>query len=210
MHEQIYPFILPSLSYPYDTLEPYIDEATMRVHHQGHMQGYIDSLNELLPRYTTNVEKTLDDILTSHWVKSVMNNAGGIYNHLLFFEQLSTGTSPNGEVLSAIVSEYGNVDEMLIELKKASMSVFGSGWAWLIHTERRGLTIYTTNNQDTIHSIPIFDGKVTPLIAIDVWEHAYYLKHKNRRSDYIDDLFKCINWNVVGQRYLNTMRGTTC
>lgn len=196
-----YPFVNLPLPYDYTALEPYIDEKTMRLHHDKHLQTYINNLNaalekeprlQLLPlrqliEYTDKLPQPLQNI--------IRNNAGGVYNHRFYFDQLKkpTDDKPTGELLRAINRSFGTVDKFKAELKTAALSVFGSGYAWLV-TDGNKLKIITTPNQN----VPTED---CPILNVDVWEHAYYLKHYNVRADYIDDLMKIIDWNKVGERY---------
>jgi superoxide dismutase, Fe-Mn family len=193
---------VPDLPYDYDALEPHIDEATMRVHHDKHHQAYVDKANAALEGTDWDgkpVEEVLqslsslpDDIRTA-----VRNNAGGHANHSMFWEIMSPdgGGEPGGDLGSAIDDAFGGFDAFKGELKDAGVGQFGSGWAWLVH-DGSGLAVVSTPNQDT----PLSDGK-TPLLGVDVWEHAYYLKYQNKRPDYIDAWWNVVNWDEVAKRH---------
>jgi superoxide dismutase, Fe-Mn family len=195
-------FSVPDLPYAYDALEPHIDEATMRVHHDKHHQAYVDKANAALEG-TEWADHEVEDVLRSlsslpgDKQAPVRNNAGGHYNHTLFWQMLSTdgGGEPDGDLASAISETFGSFDSFKDQFKEAGIARFGSGWAWLVK-DGSGLAIVSTPNQDT----PISDGSV-PLLGCDVWEHAYYLKYQNRRPDYIDAFWNVVNWGYVGERF---------
>jgi Fe-Mn family superoxide dismutase len=195
-------FSVPDLPYPYDALEPHIDEATMRVHHDKHHQAYVDKANDALAgtewadRDVEDVLRNLDS-LPADKQGPVRNNAGGHYNHTLFWQMLSPdgGGAPSGELASAIDDKWGSLDSFKDEFKAAGIARFGSGWAWLVK-DGSGLAIVSTANQDS----PISDGQ-TPLLGCDVWEHAYYLKYQNKRPEYIDAFWNVVNWDYVGERF---------
>ncbi|HEX5763295.1 MAG TPA: superoxide dismutase [Solirubrobacterales bacterium] len=195
-------FSVPDLPYAYDALEPHIDEATMRVHHDKHHQAYVDKANAALEgtewadRDVEDVLRNLDS-LPSDKQGPVRNNAGGHSNHTLFWQMLSPdgGGAPGGDLASAIDDKFGSFDSFKDEFKAAGIARFGSGWAWLV-SDDSGLAIVSTPNQDS----PISDGK-TPLLGCDVWEHAYYLKYQNKRPEYIDAFWNVVNWDYVGERY---------
>jgi superoxide dismutase, Fe-Mn family len=195
-------FSVPDLPYDYDALEPHIDEATMRVHHDKHHQAYVDKANgalegtEWADRDVEDVLQNLDS-LPADKQGPVRNNGGGHYNHTLFWQMLSPngGGAPSGDLAAAIDSAFGSFDEFKTKFKEAGIGQFGSGWAWLVK-EGDGVAIVKTPNQDS----PISDGK-TPLLGCDVWEHAYYLKYQNKRPDYIDAFWNVVNWDYVGQRF---------
>ncbi|MGN1329038.1 MAG: superoxide dismutase [Eubacterium sp.] len=202
MENNRYPFINLPLPYDYDALEPFIDERTMRLHHDRHLQAYIDNLNRVVSKYHLLQRLTLKQLACSHFnipaedIRTLKNNAGGVFNHRFFFSGLTTEkTVPNGRLLMAIEKQFGSIDEFKKEFKKSAMSVFGSGYAWLTQCDGN-LKIVTTANQDT----PLcFRQK--PILTIDVWEHAYYLKHYNLRADYIDDWFNVLNWDFAQSNY---------
>lgn len=199
------PFDLPPLEYDYDALEPYIDEATLRVHHLGHHKTYVDNLNALLARHPQFYDYTLEqllifsDRLPSDIKTPLINNAGGHYNHSLTWKLLSppnTESSPEGEFGEVLNRQFGSFENFKDAFKAAGLSVFGSGYAWLVLNPYGRLQIVTTSNQNT--PLPL---RTVPLLPLDVWEHAYYLKHQNDREAYIDDYFNLINWDRVGARY---------
>lgn len=194
-----YPFQLPALPYAFNALEGCIDAETMEIHHDRHHAGYVSKLNSALeaepdyqdwtlPALLAGIETLPESIKTS-----VRNNGGGHANHTLFWSILSpaSGGTPSGDLGNLIGKHFGSLDACKAELKKTCLSVFGSGWAWLV-LEDRSLAVLATPNQDSPH----MSGQV-PLLGIDVWEHAYYLRYQNRRADYIDALLNHINWNAV-------------
>jgi len=194
-------FSVPDLPYPYDALEPHIDEATMRVHHDKHHQAYVDKANGALEG-TEWADRDVEDVLRSlsslpgDKQTPARNNAGGHFNHSLFWQMLSPdgGGAPSGDLASAIDEAFGSLDSFKDEFKKAGLGRFGSGWAWLVK-DSSGLAVVSTPNQDS----PVTDGSV-PLLGCDVWEHAYYLRYQNRRPDYIDAFWNVVNWDYVGER----------
>jgi len=195
-------YTVPDLPYPYDALEPHVDEATMRVHHDKHHQAYVDKVNAALEgtewadkpiaEVVANLSQIPDDKRTA-----VRNNGGGHLNHSLFWEWLSPdgGGEPDGALADAIGSAFGSFGDFQDQLKNAGVNQFGSGWAWLVH-DGSSLAVLSTPNQDN----PITDGK-TPLFGVDVWEHAYYLKYQNRRPDYLDAVWNVVNWAKVAEGY---------
>ena len=194
---------LPELPYAYDALEPHIDAMTMEIHHSRHHQTYVNNLNAAL-------EGTgLEDVPVEELVASldrvpeakrqaVINNGGGHANHSMFWQMMSPngGGNPQGDVANAIDSELGGLDAFKEEFKKAAVGRFGSGWAWLSMTPEKKLVVENTLNQDS----PLMHGN-TPLLGLDVWEHAYYLKYQNKRPDYISAFFNVVNWEDVERRY---------
>ena len=194
------PFTLPPLEYDYNALEPYIDEETLRVHHDALHQAYVDNLNRVLANRPAFYNQTLEDLLLfsdrlpSEIQTQVINNAGGHYNHSLMWQLIgpANNSAPTGKFKEAI----GSPDNLKAMLKAAGNSVFGSGYAWLALNPYGRLQIVTTSNQTT--PIPL---RMIPILPIDVWEHSYFLKHKNKRGDYIDDYFNVINWDRVSARY---------
>ena len=191
-----YPFVNYPFPYAFDEMEPYIDIQTMYLHMTRHLQAYVDNLNRILKPYPqwqrVPLEAMLSDItaLPEEIQTPVKNNGGGVYNHRFFFAGLmNSGQQPAGRLSRQIDEQYGGLSNFYVKWKKAAMSVFGSGYAWLVMDGEQNLEIITTANQDTPLAY-----RLTPVMAIDVWEHAYYLKHKNRRSDYIDDWFRVVNW----------------
>jgi superoxide dismutase, Fe-Mn family len=196
------PYDVPPLPYDYEALEPHIDEQTMRIHHDKHHQAYVDKVNAALEgtdwadRNIEEVLKSLDRIPEDKR-NVVRNNGGGHYNHTLFWESMSSdgGGEPGGELGDAIASAFGSFQDFQAKLKDAGVNQFGSGWAWLV-TDGDGLAVVSTPNQDN----PISAGR-TPLLGVDVWEHAYYLKYQNRRPDYIDAWWNTVAWETVAQRF---------
>jgi superoxide dismutase, Fe-Mn family len=192
---------VPPLPYDYNALEPTIDEATMHLHHDKHHQAYVNAANGLLEG-TEWADKPVEEVLKNlgslgDKETGVRNQAGGHYNHSLFWEWMSPdgGGSPDGDLAAAIESAFGSFDDFKAQFKDAGVKRFGSGWSWLIH-DGSGLAVVSTANQDN----PISDGK-TPLLGIDVWEHAYYLNYQNRRPDYIDAWWDVVNWAKVAEGF---------
>ena len=193
---------VPDLPYDYDALEPHIDEATMRVHHDKHHQAYVDKANAALEGTEfadTGVEEVLKNLgsLPAEKQGPVRNNGGGHYNHSLFWQMMSPdgGGAPSGELAAAIDSAFGSLDAFKEEFKAGGIGQFGSGWVWLVH-DGSGLAVTSTANQDS----PVSDGK-TALLGADVWEHAYYLKYQNKRPDYLDAFWNVVNWDYVAERF---------
>jgi Fe-Mn family superoxide dismutase len=193
---------VPPLPYDYGALEPHIDEATMRVHHDKHHQAYVDKVNAALEgtglegKDVEDVLKDLDSVPEDKRT-AVRNNGGGHYNHSLFWEWMSPdgGGEPDGDLAAAIDEAFGSFDDFKAKLKDAGVNRFGSGWAWLVR-DGSGLVVVSTANQDN----PISEGK-TPLLGVDVWEHAYYLKYQNKRPDYLDAWWNVVNWPNVAERF---------
>jgi len=193
---------VPPLPYDYNALEPHIDEATMKVHHDKHHQAYVDKANGALEggdydgKPIEEVLKNLDS-LPSDKQTAVRNNGGGHYNHSLFWESMSPdgGGEPAGALAEAIDSAFGSFDDFKTKVKETGVGQFGSGWAWLIH-DGSGLAVVGSANQDN----PISQGS-TPLLGVDVWEHAYYLKYQNKRPDYIEAWWNVVDWGKVAERY---------
>jgi Fe-Mn family superoxide dismutase len=195
-------YSVPPLPYDYNALEPHIDELTMQVHHDKHHQAYVDKANGAL-QGTEWEDKPVDEVLRnlsslpSDKQGVVRNNGGGHLNHSLFWESMSPdgGGEPSGALAQAIDSAFGSFSDFQAKLKEAGVNRFGSGWAWLIH-DGSGLAVVSTANQDN----PVMDGQ-TPLLGVDVWEHAYYLKYQNRRPDYLDAWWNTVNWGKVAERF---------
>ena len=196
-------FELPKLKYAFDALEPHIDAKTMEIHHGKHHAGYTSKLNDAIKG--TDLEgKTIENILKNLDMsnKAVRNNGGGFYNHSLFWEIMSPdgGGKPEGELASAIDNAFGSFEAFKDEFAKAAAGQFGSGWAWLCVHPGGKVEICSTPNQDN----PLMPEKGcggTPILGLDVWEHAYYLNYQNRRPDYINAFFNVINWKEVASRY---------
>ncbi len=197
-------FELPSLPYPYNALEPYIDEQTMTIHHTKHHAGYVNNLNAALEKYPElqtysvedllrNIQSVPEDIRTA-----VRNNGGGHANHSLFWTVMTPngGGAPTGELAAAINAAFGSFDAFKETFTKAAMTRFGSGWAWLVVDGFGKLRVYSTPNQDS----PYMDG-FTPILGLDVWEHAYYLKYQNRRAEYVNNWWNVVNWEEVARRF---------
>lgn len=194
-------FELPKLSYSYDALEPKIDAKTMEIHHTKHHQGYVDKLNDAIKG--TDLEgKTIEEVCKTGTDKTaVRNNGGGHYNHTLFWEILNPGGSsqPVGNVKSAI-EKFGGFEKFKEEFSEAAKTRFGSGWAWLCKKNDGSVAICSTPNQDN-PLMPVADCEGTPILGLDVWEHAYYLKYQNKRPDYVTAFFDVINWDKVEELY---------
>ena len=195
-------YSLPDLPYDYNALEPHIDEQTMRVHHDKHHQAYVDNANKALEG-TEWADRPVEEVLASLDIipedkrTAVRNNAGGHANHTLFWEIMAPngGGEPSGALGDAINSTFGGLDALKEAVNDAGVKRFGSGWAWLVH-DGTGLAVYSTPNQDS----PVMNDD-TPLLGIDVWEHAYYLKYQNKRPDYIEAWWNTVNWDAVNDRF---------
>ena len=195
-------FQLPDLNYNHDALEPYIDSKTMQIHHGKHHAGYTTKLNAAIAG--TDLEsKSIEEILKSLDMNNsaVRNNGGGYYNHCLFWEVMSPngGGIPDGSLINAIDKSFGSFDEFKSRFSAAAGTRFGSGWAWLCVDSDGSLEVCSTPNQDN----PLMPGECgkTPILGIDVWEHAYYLNYQNRRPDYVEAFFNVIDWSIVSAKY---------
>ncbi|MDQ0351029.1 Fe-Mn family superoxide dismutase [Alkalibacillus filiformis] len=196
-------FELPELPYAYDALEPHIDQETMNIHHTKHHNTYVTKLNAALEGHADLQDKSLEELLQnldslpSDIQTAVRNNGGGHANHTLFWTILSPngGGEPTGELAEKIKEAFGSFDQFKEDFAAAGAGRFGSGWAWLV-VKNGNLEITSTPNQDT----PVMEG-VTPILGLDVWEHAYYLKYQNRRPDYINAFWNVVNWDEVSKRY---------
>ena len=194
--------ILPDLPYAYDALEPYIDEETMHLHHDKHHNTYVTNVNAALakhPEIGEDLEKLLGDVesIPADIRQAVINNGGGHLNHALFWELMTAEeTAPSAELAADIDATFGSFEEVQAAFTAVATTRFGSGWAWLVVNKEGKLEVVSTANQDT----PISEGK-TPILGLDVWEHAYYVKYRNVRPDYIKAFFSVINWNKVNQLY---------
>jgi superoxide dismutase, Fe-Mn family len=196
-------FNVPDLKYPFEALEPYIDAETMRIHHDKHHGAYVTNLNKAVDG--TEYASWTPEALVKDWAKLpdaiktlVRNNGGGHYNHSLFWELIGpkAGGKPGGALAAAIDKDLGGFDSFKAELTKAGLGRFGSGWAWLVLGAGKKLSIVSTPNQDN----PLTDG-LFPLLGVDVWEHAYYLKYQNRRADYLEAFYNVIDWKTVEARF---------
>ncbi|MDR7554464.1 MAG: superoxide dismutase [Armatimonadota bacterium] len=198
------PFELPPLPYPYNALEPHIDEMTMRIHHDKHHGTYVANLNKALESAPELASKPIEELLANLQAvpesirTAVRNNGGGHYNHTLFWEIMKPGgpAAPSGALASAIDAAFGSVDKMKEAVNAAGLGRFGSGWAWVVLGRDGKLAVTSTPNQDT----PIMEG-LAPVLGVDVWEHAYYLKYQNRRADYLQAWWNVVNWDEVARYY---------
>jgi superoxide dismutase, Fe-Mn family len=198
-----HPFQLPDLPYPFDALEPHIDARTMEIHHDRHHKAYTDKLNEAIGKHDDWQDKDIEEILRNlarvpeDIRTAVRNNGGGYANHNLFWEIMSPdgGGEPGGELGEAIRSTFGSFDDLKEKVSGAAAGQFGSGWGWLV-VSGGGLKVYSTPNQDS----PYINGD-TPILGVDVWEHAYYLKYQNKRPDYLSAWWNTVNWDAVADRY---------
>jgi len=196
-------FTLPNLNYKYDALEPFFDARTMEIHHTKHHQTYIDKLNDALKSYPEWQQKTVEELVTNLAAvpkeirTAVRNHGGGHANHTLFWEWLS----PDDQLaalanLTEMFQPFGGFETFKEQFAQAALGRFGSGWTWLVANEKKELSIVSTANQDS----PLSDG-LTPLLGLDVWEHAYYLKYQNRRADYVEAFWHVVNWSKVGELF---------
>ena len=191
-------FTLPALPYPHDALEPHIDKQTMEIHHGKHHQAYINNANAALEKYPNLQSKTAEELIADLSMvpddirTAIRNNAGGHSNHSFFWTVMgpNAGGTPKGDVADAINKKFGSFDNFKAEFAKAATTRFGSGWAWLCVDGKGELTVTSTANQDS----PISD-KLKPILGLDVWEHAYYLKYQNRRPDYVTAFWSVVNWD---------------
>ena len=206
--EQAQRHMLPPLPYEYAALEPHIDAQTMQIHHGKHHQAYVNNLNAALDKHPELFQWTLEDLLRKinqipeDIRTAVRNNAGGHHNHSLFWTIIGPKGSgePTGALADALKKTFGGIDKLKEQLAAAATSRFGSGWAWLVVSGGK-LEVVSTANQDS----PLMDGKV-PILGLDVWEHAYYLKHQNRRPDYIAAWWNVVNWTEVAKRFTEQLR----
>ena len=203
-------YSLPQLPYAYDALEPHIDKQTMEIHHKKHHQGYVTNLNKALENVDTSLisdSKTLENIFEkmSKFPESIRNNGGGHYNHILFWTLMKPngGGSPTGKLGEAITKTFGSFDEFKKQFGDASMKRFGSGWAWLVVQDGKLLIGSTANQDNPLMRLRGKGLKGKPVLALDVWEHAYYLKNQNRRADYVASFWNVVNWDVA-ERLFNS------
>ena len=195
-------FTLPTLPYSHNALEPYIDELTMQIHHGKHHQAYVDNLNKAIAG-TEHENKSLEELVAHAGAISaaVRNNGGGHWNHTFFWESLApnAGGEPSGELADAINTAFGSFEEFKTKFAAAGTTRFGSGWAWL-GVKDGSLAICSTSNQDN-PLMDIAECKCTPILGVDVWEHAYYLKYQNKRVDYLTAIWNVVSWNKVAERF---------
>lgn len=195
-------FTLPALPYAHEALEPHIDTLTMQIHHGKHHQAYVDNLNKAIAG-TEHENKTIEELVKSAGSISpaVRNNGGGHWNHTFFWESLApnAGGAPTGELADAINAAFGSFDEFKTKFAAAGTTRFGSGWAWLIVKDGK-LEVSSTPNQDN-PLMDVAEVKGTPILGVDVWEHAYYLKYQNKRPDYLAAIWNTINWSKVAERF---------
>ncbi|MGV8981791.1 superoxide dismutase [Clostridium sp.] len=202
-------FELPKLSYEYSSLEPYIDAQTMEIHHSKHHNSYVNNLNGALDKHPELYDKGLEWLLKnvekipSDIRMAVRNNGGGHLNHSMFWNVMSPSkvVTPKLELMKAIDEKFGNLGAFKDDFAKAAATRFGSGWAWLVINKNKELEVISTPNQDN----PISEG-LTPILGLDVWEHAYYLKYQNRRPDYISEWWNVVNWDYVSDLYINAIK----
>lgn len=198
-------YVLPDLGYSYEALEPHIDARTMEIHHKKHHNAYVTNLNAALAKHPELKNKTVEDLIRNldqvpeDIRGAVRNHGGGHLNHSFFWKILKPNVEFKGEIATALLAKYGNSDNFKDALLKTGTGVFGSGWAWLVVKPEGELKLLGTPNQDN----PITNGD-TPLLAIDVWEHAYYLKYRNLRADYLEAIMNVMNWDVINEHYLAT------
>lgn len=194
---------LPELVYAYNSLEPYIDEKTMQIHHDRHHATYVKKINEALEGHEELQGKPIEDLIknlnsiSTEIRTAVRNHGGGHLNHSFFWKILKKNVRLDGEIMNAIKKNFGSMEEFKEQFKKSALGQFGSGWAWLVmNPANKKLEIMNTPNQDS----PITLGKI-PLMCVDVWEHAYYLKYQNKRDEYLDNFFNVINWKAVNEHF---------
>lgn len=198
-----YPYTLPQLPYAYDSLEPILSLATLYFHHDKHFQSYVDKLNKALQNYPLLQPIPLESLLINleelpkEIRKEIRHNGGGVYNHTLYFDTLTPlSMNPCGLVVEALKASFGSLESWAFNMQESAMSVFGSGYAWLLKTSDQSLIIETTQNQD-VPDLQLYQ----PILLIDVWEHAYYLDYQNRRDDYVNNWFRLLNWNKIEELY---------
>ncbi|MGB0862376.1 MAG: superoxide dismutase [Saprospiraceae bacterium] len=197
---------LPKLAYEYNALEPYIDAQTMEIHHSKHHAGYTKKFNAALEGSTGMNGKSVKEILSgltdAETTTGIRNNGGGFYNHELFWSIMApnAGGMPTGDVANAIDAAFGSFDKFQEEFSDAAKGVFGSGWAWLCKDDNDKLFVTSTPNQDNPLMTNLVEKAGQPILGLDVWEHAYYLKYQNMRGDYISNFFNVVNWNAVAER----------
>ena len=211
MNPESYPFVVRPLPYEYDALTPVLDEETLHFHHDRHYKAYVDNLNSILADYPELQKMSLEQLLTKleklpvQIRTAVRNNAGGVYNHELYFDSMkeNCGQEPAGELAEALERDFGTYQNWRALMRQAAVSQFGSGWAWLVADEEGKLIILQTANQD-VPDLLLYK----PLFLVDVWEHAYYLQYQNRRADYVEGWFSLIHWRKAGRRYEEALHRT--
>jgi len=197
-------FTLPDLLYEYDAFEPYIDAQTMEIHYSKHHQGYVDKLNTALEEYPDLLQKDVKKLLNNvedfpvDIQTAIKNNGGGHANHSLFWTVISPdgGGNPKGDLRDALETRFNSLNDFKEEFEAIALSQFGSGWAWLVVDDDDDLQVHSTGNQDS----PLMEDE-TPILVLDLWEHAYYLKYQNRRADYIRAFWKIVNWEEVARQF---------
>lgn len=204
-------FTLPKLPYAYDALEPHIDAETMTIHHTKHHQAYVTNLNDLLMKNApAMLGKSIEEVLGALKTlpeaarQGVRNNGGGHWNHTFFWNVMAKDPAgPKGELQKAIDDSFGSMDKFKAAFSDAAAKRFGSGWAWLVPGKEKPLAVVSTPNQDN----PQMDGGPTPILGVDVWEHAYYLKYRNMRPKYLEAFYNVVNWDVVGENFAKAKKG---
>lgn len=203
-------FILPKLNYSYDALEPYIDAKTMEIHHSKHHEGYVQNLNKAIIDNEINENIKLEELFTKldKYPDFLRNNAGGHYNHAFFWESLDNQMSQPGEEFIAAINEtFGGMDGFGKSLAETAMKLFGSGWTWLMVDEDKKLKIVNTSGQNNpLMTVEEKENRGTPIVCIDMWEHAYYLKYQNRKKEYITALLNIIDWQKASDRYVEALK----
>lgn len=196
-------FTLPDLNYSFDSLEPYIDSQTMEIHHDKHHGTYVKNLNDLLQSSPDLLQEDINELIKNLNLvpedirTKVKNNGGGHSNHTFFWEILSKGGgTPEGDLKEQINSDFESLEKLKEEFNKASLAVFGSGWSWLVYKDNK-LQILTTPNQDS----PLMEDKGIPILGVDLWEHAYYLKYQNKRVEYLENIWNIFNWQKISQNF---------
>lgn len=210
-------YTLPELGYAYDALEPHFDAQTMEIHHSKHHQAYVNNANavlETLPEFADLCPGQLISKLSeipADKRTALRNNAGGHVNHSLFWKGLKKGTTLQGALKDAIVRDFGSVENFQAEFEKAAATRFGSGWAWLVLTAEGKLAVVSTANQDSpLMGKDIAGCEGYPILGLDVWEHAYYLKFQNRRPDYVKEFWNVVNWDYAAERFAHKSEGCSC
>ena len=210
MKAETYPFVVRPLPYEYDALIPVLDAETLTFHHDKHYKTYVDNLNNALADYPELQKQSLPELLSGLDTLpgairiAVRNNGGGVFNHELYFDSMKSpvGQEPSGALAEAIDRDFGSYRQWKEQMKQSAVSKFGSGWAWLVSDKNGVLSIVQTANQD----VPDLE-EYTPVLLVDVWEHAYYLQYQNRRADYVEGWFGLINWRKAGKRYEDSLNG---